>query len=510
MKTKGAWAGVGTMFLVVLGGCALDADGGPGEPELVGTARQRLLGVPEDGYPSYAELELLVALNRARSDPNNPAAGTAASECSEFRDPQPPLLYDHDLGQAARFHCNHLAVNGGGLSHKTFCDLQSDIETGCPGAEASCSCVPGTECWSCQTLGGCGTGPGGRATLFGFQGSFGSETGAAGYGSGWAAVGGWVTENCNSGTLGHRHSVTSPGVNVVGAGLNTLGMNCWGDFEFADYGKMSGLAIGRIASGFRRGNTYYANYYDAAGAPQQVNVVVDGVCQPMQVEIGSGGNLTMIATGAASDSACHKYYFLAFDAGGERAVYPEQGSYQFGGCPGDGYYSTEQAPADCDQQVCAPVETCGNGLDDDCNGTADDGCGGQGGNGSGGDGSGATAAGGDAAPAAEAAGDEAGGCGCRMAPWGGRGGGALALLLAALLGARRRRVALARSHARCHPAGRERAGGTRPADPGGDRGRAQSFGTSCGWNRPSACWRSSRRASSQPAFESGKASNAGT
>ena len=39
------------------------------EPE-VGQTRLALLGVPEDGYPSYDELLQVVAMNRVRADPN--------------------------------------------------------------------------------------------------------------------------------------------------------------------------------------------------------------------------------------------------------------------------------------------------------------------------------------------------------------------------------------------------------------------------------------------------------
>ena len=91
-------------------------------------------------------------------------------ESAQPKDPRPPVLYDHDLSQAARFHCTHLSVNGGGLSHQTFCTLRDDLEsTACDGT-AACSCMEGTECWNCDTLGGCGSGPSERAAIFGFPG----------------------------------------------------------------------------------------------------------------------------------------------------------------------------------------------------------------------------------------------------------------------------------------------------------------------------------------------------
>jgi len=54
----------------------------PAPPELA-QASQALgsNGVPVNGYPSYFERETLVAINRARSDPDNPALGTAGLNC---------------------------------------------------------------------------------------------------------------------------------------------------------------------------------------------------------------------------------------------------------------------------------------------------------------------------------------------------------------------------------------------------------------------------------------------
>ena len=347
------------------GGC--DAYG-PGSaappPDEPASASFALAGVPTMGYPSYDERLELVALNRARADPNNVPLGTASS-CSVTWPAQPPLVYNFDAGQSARFHCVHLGTNSGGLSHDSFCDLRSDIEmTGC--TAASCSCTAGTECWSCATLGGCGTDAFSRMALFGFGGS--GENGAAGYADAWAAVEGWVTE-CPPAD-GHRSISTSSSYNVVGPGAWAGGGGCWSTYHFSDFGYIGGTAIPRIASGVQvpaSGSAstsfqFYANYYDAGGSPpSSIDVVVDGTCHPMTSELGSGGNRTYLFTGALP-SGCHEYYFLANDAGGTRVTWPSTGAYHFNGgaaCAG-GEYITTQTPASCESVSCGDG-TCGAG-----------------------------------------------------------------------------------------------------------------------------------------------------
>jgi len=450
---------VGLVAVAASGACTAPVvEEPPVDEDRIGTARLPVLGVPEAGYPSYDELLGLVAMNRTRSDPNNQAAQTAA-ECSTVRDAQPPLLHDHDAAQGARFHCANSSMNDGGLSHDSYCTLRNDIEaTQCDGA-ASCACEQGSECWSCTTLGGCGTGYSGRMSRFGFTGSPAGECGAAGYGNAWSAVTAWVTENCNSPTEGHRMTVTSGNPNVAGFGTY-YGSGCWPGFQFSDFGTIDGLPIPRIATAIHRPAsgtassefTFYANYYDVAGAPSAIDVVLDGVCHGMDVELGEPGNTTFRYAGTVGADGCHEYWVLATDANGERATYPEVGSYQVavgsGACGGE-LYTTHRMAADCEDLPCEDEEICGNGLDDDCNDQIDDGCGG-GGSGPGGSGTGAGSSGTGGDPACPdgsclpgMAGDNeplGGTCGCRTAGRQGpeRPGLALFVLALGLAAARRR------------------------------------------------------------------------
>jgi MYXO-CTERM domain-containing protein len=452
---------IGLTCLAVLSGCVAATTSDLRDDEnRIGVAQHSLLGVPEDGYPSYDELLGLAAMNRARTDPNNPSAGTADS-CSGHRDPQPPMIHDHDASQAARFHCTHSLVNQGGLSHDSYCDLRDDIEsTGCDGS-AACACQAGTECWTCDTLGGCGTAYSGRMTRFGFTGTPRGECGAAGYGDFWSAVGGWVTENpCNSATVGHRNAVTGTNRNVVGTGSD-FGSGCWSSYLFADFGEIDGLELPRIASAVHRPKagssstefTFYASYYDTGGSdPSSIHVVIDGTCHAMTVELGQNANYTYTHTTSLGSDGCHEYYVVAEDAAGDRAVYPAEGSYLVAvgtATCSDELYTDNRMPADCEGQGCGDEEICDNGLDDDCNGQTDDGCEGSGGSGTGGSGTGGSgtgnAGGGTAGSGADSSAasdsDEEEGCGCRLpgAPAGPGAAGGLAAAVALLLSGRRRR-----------------------------------------------------------------------
>jgi len=393
------------------------------------------VGVPVDGFPNAGERLQLVAINRVRADPNNPAKGTA-HECSEPKEVRPPVVWIHDLSQAARFHCTHLSLNGGGLSHQTFCELRDDLESsGCDGSSA-CSCVEGTECWNCDTLGGCGSGPDARAGIFGFDGGV-AEVGAAGYGTGWDAVGGWVTENpCESATLAHRDTVTGD-YDVVGVGEG-MGGSCWGTYFFADFGRVDGLAIPAIPSGAFRGGfgsgELLANWFHPGGDPTMIAAVVDGACTPMDVDLGMPGNATFIAPITAMDTACHEYWFIATDIDGNRVTYPEVGALTFGtGCASE--YVAERTAADCDASG-GDEGTDGGSADEASGGgsagdeSADDGTG-EGGTTPGGDEAGS--AGSDGTDDGALDEDDAAGCGCRS------DSRAPSMLLLALFLVRRRR-----------------------------------------------------------------------
>lgn len=351
-------------------------------------------GEPVDGYPSHDERVMLVTINRVRAAPNDQAAGNAAA-CSTPKDPVPPVMYDARIGHASRFHCLHLTANAGGLSHQTYCTLDPAIATnGCDGA-ASCSCMPGTECWSCDTLGGCGSGPNERATIFGFPGGVG-EVGAAGYGASGAATG-WATE-CPPDEP-HRNTLTEGGYNVVGVGSATGG-SCWGAYEFADFGSDGAAVTSRIASAADHDGLIEANWYDAAGDPTSIDAVVDGVCTPMTIAVGVNPGNRDYRIAFTPSGACQEWYVVATAPDGTIVRYPDVGSLTVN-CP-DEYVPTQLDAAcascnpgetrPCDNGTCSGTQTCEAGVWGVCDApaTCDPGSGGGslGGGGIGGSGNG--------------------------------------------------------------------------------------------------------------------------
>lgn len=288
-------------------------------------------GVPVDGYPSYPERLMLVAINRVRADPNNVSLQTKA-QCSADYGATPPVVLDHNGSRAARFHCLNLMKTNSGLSHKSFCTLKEDVgTTGCTG-EAGCACKPGTEHFSCDTLGGKGTDMGTRASYFGFSAN--GEVGAAGYGDGWSAVQGWVTECANQD--GHRRILTGANIDVIGLGF-AAGTGCWPSYYFGDTGRRT-VTLPTLVAGVHHPEhggattSFYVNYHDSVGVAASVTLVLDGQCHAMDKELGvSSVNLSYKATVAVSDG-CHQYWFKATNSQGMTARWPAEGAYGVGTC----------------------------------------------------------------------------------------------------------------------------------------------------------------------------------
>jgi hypothetical protein len=288
----------------------------------------------------------LMAINRTRSDPNNIAANTKAA-CSQDYPAQKPLVLSYDGSRASRFHCQNLMVNQCGLSHNSYCTLKTDIAaTNCDGSD-SCACVAGTEAFNCTTLGGNGTNPFVRDGYFGFSAN--GEVGAAGYGDGWAANLGWVTE-C-AGSDGHRSILTGGDKDTIGLGY-ARGSGCWPTYHFGDTANQ-GIVTPVLPSGVAKLVTgtsfdFYVSYHDPAptpAPPTSIYAVIDGACHAMTEEIGvSAANLTYKFS-LAVGGGCHEYWFLARDSRNARSTWPEQGSWGVGSCSS---YNATSLPADCE------------------------------------------------------------------------------------------------------------------------------------------------------------------
>ena len=149
---------------------------------------------------------------------------------------------------------------------------------------------------------------------------------------------------------------------MVGIGFFATRNNACGAYSntWADYGRVSGVKVPRIPSAAHRPESgdamtrfeFRANYYDRAGDPTSIGVVIDGTCHPMEPELGASGNRTYLYTSTLG-SGCHEYYFLANAAGGVPVSYPGAGAFVMSvegvrGCTETSDWRSTRLAASCD------------------------------------------------------------------------------------------------------------------------------------------------------------------
>ena len=297
--------------------------------------RRAAVGEPANGFPSALERLGLMAINRARSDPQKVSGPQSTSYPA-----RPPVIWSATLNQSARFHSVSLETSDVTLMHTSPCTLNTNVATtGCTG-DPSCACaspVPSTcaACANASATNTCGTDPFVRIGYF-TSGSGVSATGevaAAGYGDPITVVDGWMDEA--AGSDGHRKILTDQGTtaNTMGYG-HASGANCWKTFDVGDSGNLKNATIPKIptaavspASGAAGIFTFYATWADPSlGAPASINVVVDGTCPALSLELGTDKlNATYKGTTTLA-AGCHNYYVLARDASGTAVSYPTTGA----------------------------------------------------------------------------------------------------------------------------------------------------------------------------------------
>ncbi|MBI5494826.1 MAG: hypothetical protein HY904_07335 [Deltaproteobacteria bacterium] len=287
---------------------------------------------------------MLTWVNRGRADPNNVALGTAAA-CSTSYPAAKPLMLDHAGNRAARFHCNNLQKTNSGFSHNSYCTIMTDVDaTDCDGSDA-CACVAGTQAFGCGTMTATGTDPFTRAHYFGFTAAGASMAVNA---NGRTMVEAGITE-CASG-LTDRSIFVAPNVDSLGTGW--AGANsCFGSCEYL-LTATTNVTTAVLPSAIHQPETsttattfsFHANYYDPGGAPSRMEVVIDGACTPMTLELGTATNATYKASAPLS-AACHQYWILSVDSAGARHAYPEAGAWGVGTCTA---WSATATPALCE------------------------------------------------------------------------------------------------------------------------------------------------------------------
>jgi hypothetical protein len=315
--------------LVLASGCLAPVD----EPL---TEERSAIGEPTNGFPSALERLGLMAINRARSDP-----ATVKGPKSTIYPARPPVIWSLALNQSARFHATTLELGDVTLMHSSPCPLNTNVGTsGCSG-DPSCACatpIP-TTCAMCaqvDAVNTCGTAWNTRVGYFtsGSGISVTGEVAAAGYADPIATVNGWMDEA--AGADGHRTNLTDQGItsNTMGYGHATGTKECYSPFDISDSGTIKGATIPKIptaavtpTSGNAGTFTFYATWADPSlGTPGAIDVVVDGACTAMTLELGTDKLNATYKTTAPLAAGCHNYFILARDAGGTTVTYPTTGA----------------------------------------------------------------------------------------------------------------------------------------------------------------------------------------
>lgn len=331
-------------------------------------------GVPQNGFPSWAERTILVLSNQARANPAGALASCAGGACpdSTCYSPAAPLVWDYDLNRSARFHVANLVASGATLQHPSPCLLVSNLAAiypaSCDGSP-SCACQGGQSVCNCQgcscdaTSSSCVTQPFDRIDLFNMAAC--AENIAAGYSDPQATVVGWLTEACSgwngscnppdqstcSSTTenGHRFNILNPTNQIMGAGSVVSASDpCFpGEWDSQDFGCGTNPTVPKLVAGthFPQSGTqltFYANWYDTS-IPSAAEVNLDGVCQTMAMDHLPGNNATYLWQGQLT-SGCHAYVFTFTDSSGQSWLVPEVGAYLAGdSCQAD--YAPVAPPA---------------------------------------------------------------------------------------------------------------------------------------------------------------------
>ncbi|HEY4187249.1 MAG TPA: hypothetical protein VGP07_19390 [Polyangia bacterium] len=368
MKNTARTSRIFSLFVLALATASASACVDGGAPPL--SQRTSAVGEPtSDGFPSPAERLGLMAINRARSDPQTVKGAMSASYPA-----RPPVIYSDPLSHSARFHAVNLEMADVTLMHSSPCPLNTDVATsGCSG-DPACACampVP-SMCASCAKVDAentCGTMPFTRIGYFtaGTSVSATGEVAAAGYSNPMTTVDGWMDEASSSD--GHRKILTDQGTsaNTMGYG-HAAGKNCYSTFDVGDSGNLKNAVIPKLPtaavspfSGAAGTFTFYATWADPAmGAPASINVVIDGTCTVMARELGTDTlNATYKVTSTLA-AGCHTYYVAATDGGGAAVTYPTTGALTV---------AVGSATCDAEYMAQAPASTCSAGGGGGASGT---------------------------------------------------------------------------------------------------------------------------------------------
>jgi hypothetical protein len=259
-------------------------------------------GDPQDTLPSSFEREVHVMTNAVRMAPqgfrDTYIAGVTI--LSEKNYPAvAPLVYNHNLSNAARFHSVDMAM---------VCGMQHE---------------------SCD-----GTSFSKRIASFYKSSSSIAENVATGKTTGLQTVIQWLRDDIDnvpaadmSGNDGHRKNMMNANYKELGVGYAYSATRKWNHFWTQDFGAGSAI-VHKILAGchYKPNNTtlaFAANYFDPTGAaPKSSTVIVDNVANQMKLILGSETKGTY-SFSITDDKKVHCYYFVFKDGTGTEIRFPE-------------------------------------------------------------------------------------------------------------------------------------------------------------------------------------------
>ena len=256
-------------------------------------------GDPLDGHPQYNDRAIHFWTNAARVAPtswdgdhalSNPPCSSAGFRPEE-RTPRPGLLWNHDLGDAARAHTDDMVENG------FFSHTSSD----------------GTR-WS------------NRVRAFYPNGAIGENI-ARGYLSSRSAVlSGWMCSD------GHRANITSSTFDEIGAaGRSQTYTQNFGGRGLSPRAVSSGLHVPEHPTSDVQ---ILADVWIDPEELDEVVAVIEGVEVPMRVIAGTEGR-GVYSAWIDTTSDCHRWFVEVRSSQTSEVRYPEEGSYGWGDCAWD-------------------------------------------------------------------------------------------------------------------------------------------------------------------------------
>jgi hypothetical protein len=256
-------------------------------------------GDASDGYPDYSERLLHHWTNAVRVEPKAFKEDYIEGGCrwNQFSEdeqtPKPPLMWNHGLNEAARFHTEDMESNNW-FEHESS-DLTAFFD---------------------------------RVSRY-YSGGVVGENIAWGYANEFEAVAmGWM---CS--TTGHRESLMSGDFNELGTGVVDL-------YYTQDFGGRN-ISSRLISMGIhspqapRGGVEFFADFYDEEGSPpDRFEVFLDGRGYDLELLYGAESQGVWTVEVATDTEDCHSYWFEAA-VGGRSTTFPAEGVYGYGPCEFD-------------------------------------------------------------------------------------------------------------------------------------------------------------------------------